>query len=117
VASPTERRTDQPRRPRLRASTGLCLAAAGAILLLAVHVRTDFVSLPIVGLILLGTGLSWLWFPVRDKRAALRIWSGRLRHGAGRAMRYLEWEAASGRNPSCSLGDLLESGRAGPADQ
>ena len=72
--------------PGLRTGTGLALLAGGAILLLAVHVRTSFLNLQTAGLILLLTGLSWLWIPVRDKRRLLR------RALAG-VRRYLERDA------------------------
>ncbi len=50
----------------------MALVAGGAIMLFAVHVRTSFLNLETAGLILFVTGLSWLWIPVRDKRALLR---------------------------------------------
>jgi hypothetical protein len=60
--------------------------AGGAILLLAVHVRTSFLNLQTAGLILLLTGLGWLWIPVQDKRRLLRRALAGIRH-------YLERDA------------------------
>jgi hypothetical protein len=88
------------RRPALRVTTGLALSAAGAILLLAVHVRLSFLSIPVTGLILLVTGLMWLWIPVRRKRELIgRCFS--------QVMGYLQWEAASLSGTRSTLTEML----------
>ncbi|HUB43297.1 MAG TPA: hypothetical protein VMA72_30970 [Streptosporangiaceae bacterium] len=77
------------------------LSAAGAILCLAVHGRVAFVAAQPAGLVLLVTGLLWLWLPVPDKQ-------GRLRRRFNQLMRFLEWDPASAQEVRCSLEDLLE---------
>jgi len=91
---------DQP--PALRRGTGIVLVVAGAILWLAVHVRIAFIATGPAGLILLLTGLLWLWIPVPAKRA-------RLRRRFGQLMTYLDWDPASPDDTKCSLDDLLSS--------
>ncbi len=96
-------RQPAPERPALRVTTGLTLTATGAILLLAVHVRVPFLDLPVTGLILMMAGLTWLWIPVRGKRALVR------RH-FDRAMSYLQWGADELVEARCSLNELLAEG-------
>jgi hypothetical protein len=95
------------RTPALRAATGLILLAAGAILVLAVHVRLSFLSLHVTGLILAITGLTWLWVPVQGKREILA-------RKAGVVLRYLQWDAEP--PAEATLADLLTDGQpsAGP---
>jgi hypothetical protein len=97
-----------PERPALRVTTGLTLTATGAILLLAVRARVPFLDLPVTGLILMTAGLTWLWIPVRNKRALAR------RH-FDRVMSYLQWGAGELDEARCSLTDLLAEGKAVPA--
>jgi hypothetical protein len=52
----------------MRRSTGLALAAIGAILVLAVHVPLTFVSLRFTGLVLMITGVAGLGVPQRACR-------------------------------------------------
>lgn len=85
----------------LRTRTGLALVAAGAILLLAVHVRTSFLDLQTAGLILFLTGGSWLWIPVRDKRALLRRALAGVRN-------YLQRDADIARGARLPLSELLK---------
>lgn len=85
----------------LRARTGLVLVASGAILLFAVHLRTSFVNLQTAGLIVLLTGVSWLWIPVRDKRVLLR-------RGLAGIRRYLARDADHADGARCPLSELLE---------
>jgi hypothetical protein len=98
----------QPPRPALSVSTGLALSATGAILLLAVHVRLSFLSVPATGLILLMTGITWLLTPVRAKRAMLR------RHFV-RVMGYLQWDGTNLSQTRRPLTEMLADG-ATPAD-
>ena len=56
------------------------------LLLLAVHARVWFLNVPAaLGLILVVTGLIWLWLPVPEKRALI----GRQ---FDRIMSYLQWD-------------------------
>jgi hypothetical protein len=95
------------RRPALRVTTGLTLTATGAILLLAVHVRLSFLSIPVTGLILLATGLSWLWIPVRNKRELIERRSRVV-------MTYLQGETAHRSGPHCTLAEMLADGSTPP---
>ncbi len=94
----------------LRARTGLLLVAIGAILLLALHVRTAFLDLQAAGLILVATGLAWLWIPVRAKRTVLRRQMRGLR-------RYLERETRIADGSRHPLSDLLAPDINVPADR
>ncbi len=90
----------------LHPQTGLTLIALGLVLLLAVRVHTTPVNLRTAGFILTGVGLTWLWAPVRAKRALLR-------RQVHRVIRYVSWD---GSEPSArgTLADLLEdAGRSG----
>jgi hypothetical protein len=78
------------------------LSAAGAILWLAVHATVAFVAIQRAGLVLLVTGLLWLWLAVPDKR-------NRLRQRFNQFMSFLEWDPAATQEARCSLDDLLES--------
>jgi hypothetical protein len=89
-------------RPALRRSTGIVLAAGGAILWLAVHVTVAFVAIQRAGLVLLVTGLVWLWLPVRGKR-------DRLRRRFDQVMTFLEWDPGAEQSAECSLEDLLQA--------
>jgi len=89
--------------PALRRTTGIVLTAAGAILLLAVHGTVAFVATQRAGLVLLITGMLWLWLPIPDKQ-------DRLRRRFNQLMRFLEWDPASAQEARCSLGDLLDEG-------
>ena len=89
------------RPPALRRSTGIVLIVAGAILCLAVHVRLSFLAPQRAGLILLITGVLWLWIPVTAKRR-------RLQRGFDQFMSFLEWDPAPPGDARCSLDDLLE---------
>ncbi|HUC27807.1 MAG TPA: hypothetical protein VMA73_34350 [Streptosporangiaceae bacterium] len=86
--------------PALRRTTGIVLTAGGAILWLAVHATVAFVAIQRAGLVLLVTGLLWLWLPVPDKR-------DRLRRRFNQLMSFLEWDPASAESAQCSLEDLL----------
>ena len=87
--------------PALRRTTGIVLTAAGAILCLGVHITVAFVAIQRAGLVLLVTGLLWLWIPVPNKR-------NRLRRRFNQLMSYLEWDPLPTRRATCSLDDLLE---------
>ncbi len=89
--------------PALRRTTGIVLTVAGAILWLGVHTTVAFVATQRAGLVLLVTGLLWLWIPVPDK------WD-RLRRRFGQLVRFFEWDPASAQGAKCSLEDLLEPG-------
>ncbi len=93
---------DQP--PALGRSTGIVLVVAGAILWLAVHVRIAFIATQPTGLVLLLTGLLWLWIPVPAKRA-------RFRRRFGQLISYLEWDPVPPGDTRCSIDELLSSGR------
>lgn len=97
---PGDNRTSA-RPPALRRTTGIMLTAAGAIMWLAVHATVAFVAIQRAGLVLLVTGLLWLWLGVPDK-------GDRLRRRSNQLMRFLEWDPAA-REARCSLDDLLES--------
>jgi hypothetical protein len=86
------------------------LTAAGAILWLAVHATVAFVAIQRVGLVLLVTGLLWLWLPVPDKRA-------RLRRRFHQLASFLEWDPAVAEDTRCSLDDLLEARTDSPPDE
>jgi hypothetical protein len=88
---------------------GLCLTAAGVILLLAVHVRLPFLNLQVTGLILIATGLTWLWIPVRAKRELIR-------RRFGQVMSYLEWDPSESERHQTRrpLAELLADGTAEP---
>ena len=88
-------------RNALRTRTGLLLAALGLILLLAVHVRIGFIETQPAGLVLLGTGMAWLWLPVHGKGVLPR----RL---FDRVMAYLSWADGTADDARCSLAELLE---------
>jgi hypothetical protein len=87
--------------PALRRTTGIVLTAVGAILWLAVHTTVAFVATQRAGLVLLVTGLLWLWIPVPDK------WD-RLRRRFSQLVRFFEWDPTSAQSAKCSLEDLLE---------
>jgi hypothetical protein len=87
--------------PALRRTTGIVLTASGAILWLAVHVTVAFVAIQRAGLVLLVTGLLWLWLPVPGKR-------DRLRRRFNQLMSFIEWDPASADSARCSLEDLLQ---------
>ncbi len=89
------------RRSALRTTTGLTLTAAGAILLLAVRVHTAFLDLQTTGLILLATGLAWVWIPVAGKRAVLT-------RQLDRAMAYLDVDPGQLASIRVSLTELLD---------
>jgi hypothetical protein len=89
------------RPPALRPTTGFVLTAAGAILWLAVHATVAFVAIQRAGLVLLVTGLLWLWLGAPGKR-------DRLRRRLNQFMRFLEWDPAAAQEARCSLDDLLE---------
>ena len=86
------------------------LTSAGAILLLAVHARVWFLNVPAAGLILVVTGLTWLWLPVPAKRALV----GRQ---FDRIMSYLQWDARESelRQSRHPLADLLAERAMTPA--
>ncbi|HXB48707.1 MAG TPA: hypothetical protein VNW50_13180 [Streptosporangiaceae bacterium] len=88
--------------PDLRRTTGIVLTAAGAIGWLGVHATVAFVAIQRAGLVLLITGLLWLWLGVPDKRE-------RLRRRFDQFVRFLEWDPAAAQEARCSLDDLLES--------
>jgi hypothetical protein len=88
--------------PALRRTTGIVLTVVGAILWLAVHTTVAFVATQRAGLVLLATGLLWLWIPVPDK------WD-RLRRRFSYLVSFLEWDPASAQSAKCSLEDLLET--------
>jgi hypothetical protein len=77
------------------------LTAVGAILWLGVHTAVAFVATQRAGLVLLVTGLLWLWVPVPDK------WD-RLRRRFSQLVSFFEWDPASAQSGKCSLEDLLE---------
>ena len=77
------------------------VSAVGAILWLAVHATVAFVAAQRAGLVLLVTGLLWLWIPVPDK------WD-RLRRRFSRLVSFFEWDPASAQSAKCTLEDLLE---------
>jgi hypothetical protein len=85
----------------LQVRTGLVLAALGSILLFAVHVRLSFVSAQRAGLVLVGTGVAWLWLPVGGKRDALR-------RQLGRVLRYLDIDPGTTCDARAPLADLLD---------
>ena len=87
--------------PALRRTTGIVLTSGGAILWLAVHVTVAFVAIQRAGLVVLVTGLLWLWLPVPGKR-------DRLRQRFNQLMSFLEWDPASAESARCSLEDLLQ---------
>jgi hypothetical protein len=87
--------------PALRRTTGIVLAVVGAILWLGVHATVAFVATQRAGLVLLVTGLLWLWIPVPDK------WD-RLRRRFSQLVSFFEWNPASAEGARCSLEDLLE---------
>jgi Flp pilus assembly protein TadB len=89
------------RPPTLRRSTGIVIAVAGVILCLAVHVQLSFLAPQRAGLILLITGVLWLWIPVTAKR-------DRLQRGFEQLITFLEWDPAPSGDARCSLDDLLE---------
>ena len=102
--APARPRATQPRGaepPALRRTTGIVITAAGAILFLAVHATVAFVATQRAGLVLLATGLLWLWIPVPDKR-------NRLQRRFNQLMSFLEWDPAPAQSAKCSLQDLLE---------
>jgi hypothetical protein len=86
----------------LRRTTGIVLAVVGAILWLAVHTTVAFVATQRAGLVLLVTGLLWLWIPVPDK------WD-RFRRRFSQLVSFFEWDPASAQSAKCSLEDLLET--------
>ena len=99
---PAQRKPAPDPPPVLPVRTGLVLTSAGAILLLAVHARVWFLNVPAAGLILVVTGLTWLWLPVPAKRALV----GRQ---FDRIMSYLQWDARESelRQSRHPLTDLL----------
>jgi len=97
--------------PALRRTTGIVLTLAGAILWLGVHTTVAFVANQRAGLVLLATGLLWLWIPVPGKR-------DRVQRRFIQLVRFLEWDPASAEDAKCSLDDLLEPrSNTAPADQ
>jgi hypothetical protein len=88
--------------PALRRTTGIVLTVVGAILWLAVHTTVAFVATQRAGLVLLVTGLLWLWIPVPDK------WD-RFRRRFSQLVSFFEWDPASAQSAKCSLEDLLET--------
>ena len=76
---------------------------------LAVHVTVAFVAIQRAGLVVLVTGLVWLWLPVPDKR-------DRLRQRFNQLMSFLEWDPASAESAKCSLEDLLRPRSDSPPD-
>jgi hypothetical protein len=86
--------------PALRRTTGIVLTVAGAILWLGVHTTVAFVATERAGLVLLVTGLVWLWIPVPDKR-------DRLRRRLSQLVSFIEWDPAATRAAKCSLEDLF----------
>jgi hypothetical protein len=99
---PAQRKPAPDPPPVLSVRTGLVLTSAGAILLLAVHARVWFLNVPAAGMILVVTGLIWLWLPVPEKRALI----GRQ---FDRIMSYLQWDARESelRQSRHPLTDLL----------
>ncbi len=93
----------------LRAPTGLVLTALGSILLLAVHIRLGFIKAQPAGLVLLVTGLAWLWLPVRGKRTLVKRMSDRV-------VAFLEWDGTGTAEAQCSLAELLQSRAVQPDD-
>jgi hypothetical protein len=90
----------------LHPPTGLALVAVGLVLLLAVRVHTASVDLQTAGFILAGVGVTWLWAPVRDKKALLR-------RQVRRVIRYLSWDGSEPTAPG-TLADLLtDAGHSG----
>jgi hypothetical protein len=87
--------------PALRRTTGIVLTVVGAILWLAVHTTVAFVATQRAGLVLLVTGLLWLWIPVPDK------WN-RFRRRFSQVVSFFEWNPASAQSAKCSLEDMLE---------
>jgi hypothetical protein len=87
--------------PALRRTTGVVLTVLGAILWLGVHTTVAFVATQRAGLVLLVTGLLWLWIPVPDK------WD-RLWRRFSRLVKFFEWDPASAQGAKCSLEDLME---------
>jgi hypothetical protein len=87
--------------PALRRTTGIVLTVVGAILWLGVHTTVAFVATQRAGLVLLVTGLLWLWIPVPDK------WD-RLRRRFSQLVSFFEWNPASAQSAKCSLEDMLE---------
>lgn len=87
--------------PALRRTAGMVLTAAGAIGWLGVHATVAFVAIQRAGLVLLITGLLWLWLGVPDKRDLLR-------RRLNQFVRFLEWDPAAAQEARCSLDDLLE---------
>ena len=85
----------------LRTPTGLVLVTLGATMLLAVHVRVGFVAAQPAGLVLLVTGVAWLWLPVQGKSALVRRLFMRM-------IAALEGSDITGGDDRCSLADLLE---------
>jgi uncharacterized protein YjeT (DUF2065 family) len=98
----TTQQSPRGQQPALRRSTGFVLVATGAILWLAVHVQIAFIATRPAGLVLLLTGLLWLWIPVPAKRV-------RLQRRFNQIMGYLEWEPVPPGDTRCSLDDLLSS--------
>ncbi len=81
--------------------TGLAITAIGLVSALAVHIHAGGVNVQAVGMILVALGLTWLWVPVRHKRALLR-------RQFARVMAYLAWDPSGGSTVRCSLAELLE---------
>jgi hypothetical protein len=77
------------------------LTVLGATLWLGVHTTVAFVATQRAGLVLLVTGLLWLWIPVPDK------WD-RLWRRFSRLVNFFEWDPASAQGAKCSLEDLME---------
>lgn len=109
-------RTRRPRRPaasasarqqtgsatgRRRATAGVSLTAAGAILCLGVHARVDGLDIQTTGLVLMLAGLAWLLAHVPGKRR-------RLSHGLDRALDYLSFDPCTSAAVRSPLDDLLE---------
>jgi hypothetical protein len=84
----------------MRKSTALVLAATGAILLLAVNVPLPYLSLQIVGLILLVTGLVGMQLP--------QLVTGWLQRHHGRMIEVLEPATDEPDLPRVPLDTLLD---------
>jgi hypothetical protein len=85
---------------QMRKSTALVLAATGAILLLAVNVPLPYLSLQVVGLILLVTGLVGLQLP--------QLVTGWLQRHHGRMIEVLDPAADEPDLPRVPLDTLLD---------
>ena len=94
--------------PGARTGIAVALIAIGSILVFAVHGSPMFIDIPLMGLIVVAAGLSWLWAPISGKRAILENQLGKLRDYLGR-------DADLVGGARCSLDELLERQSGGPA--